>query len=130
MSKPQIEFTPTSCSKTSTPSPFKQETTPDLTTQPLSHDPTTGDSTLLLTHHPGSEWGDPICIHPYHEEVLILSGRLYDKSLGKWFGPGSYCCRPPGMEHGPYAADEKEGCTEICWLRYPRLDEKVAKAVK
>ncbi|KAF2158454.1 hypothetical protein M409DRAFT_32352, partial [Zasmidium cellare ATCC 36951] len=78
---------------------------PDVQKQTLSSDPETGDNTVLLTHTPGSEWGDPVCTHEYWEEVYIISGRLFDKTLKQWFGEGDYCCRPPGMVHGPFKAD-------------------------
>lgn len=117
MPKPEIEFKPTSS--------FPSESTPDLKTQTLCSDPDTGDETVLLTHSPSSEWGRPVCRHEYWEEVYIISGRIYDKTLQQWFGAGDYCCRPPGMVHGPFVADAEEGCKEICWLRYPRLDERV-----
>ncbi|KAF2730426.1 cupin 2 domain-containing protein [Polyplosphaeria fusca] len=110
MPKPTIEFTPTSS--------FPGSQSPGLLTQPLSSDPDTGDKTVLLTHEPGSAWGDPVCQHEYWEEVYIISGRIYDKGLEKWFGAGEYCCRPPGMRHGPFEADGEEGCKEICWLRF------------
>lgn len=119
MPKPELEFTPTSS--------FPSEFSPDLKKQTLSIDPDTGDTTVLLTHTAGSEWGEPVCTHEYWEEVYIISGRIYDKTLKQWFGAGDYCCRPPGMLHGPFLADEIEGCKEICWLRYPRVDESVAE---
>lgn len=118
MPKPELEFTPVSS--------FVQDGPPSLLTQTLSKDAVTGDSTVVLTHAPGSTWGEPVCKHDYWEECYILQGRLYDQTLGKWFEAGSYCCRPPGMLHGPYRADELHGTKEICFSRYPRRDESVA----
>ncbi|KXT03626.1 hypothetical protein AC579_10214 [Pseudocercospora musae] len=111
MPKPELEFTHTST--------FTKIEFPGLITQTLSTDPDTGDKTVLLTHAAGSEWGDPYCSHEYWEEVYIISGRIFDKTLKQWFGEGEYCCRPPGMIHGPFLADEDAGCKEICWLRFP-----------
>lgn len=111
MPKPEIEFTGTSS--------FAKEESSGLTTQILASDATTGDKTVLLTHAPGSWWGAPICKHDCWEECYIIEGRLCDETLGKWFGAGDYCCRPPGMLHGPYRADERVGVKEICFLRYP-----------
>lgn len=119
MPKPEIEFKPTTS--------FPEENSTDLSTQTLSLDPDTGDKTVLLTHSPGSSWGEPICKHDYWEEVYIIEGRIYDKTLKRWFGRGNYCCRPPNMLHGPYEADSSSGCREICWLRYPR-ENKTASA--
>ncbi|KAI5363275.1 Putative rmlC-like cupin domain superfamily, rmlC-like jelly roll, chrR-like cupin protein [Septoria linicola] len=118
MPKPEIEFKPTAS--------FPKTESSGLITQSLSMDNDTGDSTVLLTYPAGSRWGEPICKHEYWEEVYIISGRIYDEGLKQWFGAGDYCCRPPGMVHGPFLADEVEGCREICWLRYPRRDEAVA----
>lgn len=33
---------------------------------------------------------------------------------------GSYCCRPPGMFHGPFKADPIEGCAELVFSRHDR----------
>ncbi|KAK7061767.1 hypothetical protein R3P38DRAFT_2677927 [Favolaschia claudopus] len=118
MPKPEIEFKPATS--------FPETITPDLSTHKLSADPDTGDNTVLLTHKPGSTWGHPVCTHEYWEEVYIIEGRLFDETLKQWFEAGSYCCRPPGMLHGPFRADDLVGCREICWLRYPREDEAVA----
>ena len=115
MPKSQIEFKATSS--------FEEASSPDLSTRILSHDPNSGDKTVLLVHSAGSAWGDPICKHDYWEEVYIIEGRIFDKGLQQWFGAGDYCCRPPGMLHGPYEADSEKGCREICFLRYPRKDE-------
>jgi hypothetical protein len=42
--------------------------------------------------------------HEFYEEVLILEGGVVDKTLDEAFTAGMYCCRTPGMEHGPYKA--------------------------
>ncbi|KAF2119668.1 hypothetical protein BDV96DRAFT_642682 [Lophiotrema nucula] len=96
-----------------------------LTQRVLSHDSDTGDKTVLLAHSPGAKWGNTeddetsTCIHEYWEECYIIEGRLYDVGKKLWFEAGSYCCRPPGMVHGPYRADEVVGCREVAWVRYP-----------
>lgn len=118
MPKPEIEFQPTSL--------FPEDVTQDLSIRTLSADPNTGDKTVLLTHTAGSAWGSPVCKHDYWEEVYIIEGRIFDETLQQWFNAGSYCCRPPGMLHGPFRADENGGCKEICWLRYPRKDETIS----
>ncbi len=113
MPKPEIEFKPTASFATS-------RTTSDLATTTLSHDPDTHDQTAILSHAPGSSWGQPVCKHEYWEECYILEGRLFDEILGQWFDAGHYCCRPPGMVHGPYRADSEHGCKEICFVRYEK----------
>ena len=110
MPKPAIEFQPTSA--------FGQQASPDLLTTLLSQDSDTGDQTAILQHVPGSTWGQPHCAHEYWEECYILEGRLFDETLQRWFEAGHYCCRPPGMIHGPYRADPERGCKEICFIIY------------
>lgn len=112
MPKPTIEFTP------ALSFPEEDSSSKHLSVRTLSHDTVTGDKTTLLTHAPGSSWGGPVCEHLYWEECYLISGRLYDEGLKKWFSAGDYCCRPPGMLHGPFRADETEGCREICWLKF------------
>ncbi|CAM4760397.1 unnamed protein product [Rotaria magnacalcarata] len=74
-------------------------------------------STLLLFYEPGYRTpGDSSIRHTYKEEVMLLTGRLYDQRLQKWFGKDEYACRDVNMEHGPYLADEKDGCLMIVWI--------------
>lgn len=93
----------------------------------LSYDLTTGDKTIYKEPAPGSVWGgnpsdgfdkETICSRDYWEECYIIEGRLFDVGKKEWFEAGSYCCRPPGMLHGPCKADEEVGCREICLARY------------
>ena len=91
MPKPEIEFRPVTS--------FREEHTVGLSTRILASDPQTGDKTVLLTHEPGSSWGQPVCKHDYWEEVYIIEGRIYDMTLEKWWGPGDFCCRPPGKTY-------------------------------
>lgn len=93
MPKPEIEFTAALS--------FPEEHTPGLSTRILAEDPNTSDKTVLLVHSPGAEWGEPVCTHKYWEEVYIIEGRLYDKTLDQWFESGSFCCRPPGTFSNP-----------------------------
>ena len=113
MPKPEIKFKYASTFLT-------VHSTSDLSTTILSHDKEIGDQTLILKITPGSSWGEPVCKHEYWEECYILVGRLFDERLGKWFGAGHCRCRPPGMLHGPYRADEKGGCKELCLVRYEK----------
>lgn len=68
----------------------------------LSRDPETGDHTRLLYFMPGVETHE-VLVHDFWEEVYIVKGGLIDKTLNKTFTEGMYCCRPPGMRHGPYS---------------------------
>ncbi|KAH8920839.1 hypothetical protein BT69DRAFT_1352110 [Atractiella rhizophila] len=118
MVKPTLEFFPTS----SLPlTPLDPSDPTGAHQRLLSDDPTTGDKSLILVHPPSSRWGGEVgegTVHEYWEECLILRGRLYDLTLKQWFGKGDYCCRPPGMKHGPWVADEEEGCEEFVVVRY------------
>ncbi|KAJ7735099.1 hypothetical protein DFH07DRAFT_780114 [Mycena maculata] len=80
MPKPTIEFTPIS--------QFQLTKSAD--------DPDTGDKTMILTHPPGQEWGgngskDSQAEHTYWKKVLILRGRIHDKSLQQWFSDPREC---------------------------------------
>ncbi|KZV88586.1 hypothetical protein EXIGLDRAFT_839119 [Exidia glandulosa HHB12029] len=119
MPKPELEFTPVEAF----PLVPSSDTATLASVRTLSHDPETKDATIILYHAPGQQWGgaegkETPAVHEYWEEVLILKGRLYDKTLGKWFGEKQYCCRPPGMVHGPWIADETQGCEEIVFIRH------------
>ncbi|KAJ6583173.1 hypothetical protein B0H10DRAFT_2097746 [Mycena sp. CBHHK59/15] len=92
----------------------------ELHMRSLALDSDTKDETMILYHSPGSEWGHGASItHEYLEECLILKGRIFDVTLGKWFSAGHYCSRPVGMVHGPYRADPVEGAEEIVFISYP-----------
>lgn len=80
------------------------------------------DSTgLLLSLAQHLRPSPPPTNNPAHthirEEVILLDGGLYDRSLDQWFGPGYYACRPPGMVHGPYdACPERVSGRRWRWL--------------
>lgn len=81
----------------------------DLT---LSIDPETGEYTRLTRFHPGADtaaFGPKS--HPYPEEILIVSGRLFDRAFGCWLETGHYASRPPGEVHGPFSTDV--GCVVL-----------------
>jgi hypothetical protein len=79
----------------------------------LSHDPTTGEFTRLTRFHPGANnttaFGATVHDHP--EEILILSGRLWDEAFGMWLEAGHYTSRPLGEVHGPFRTEE--GCVVL-----------------
>ena len=83
----------------------------------LSLDPETGEYTRLTRFLPGADttpFGGKRHIYP--EEVLIVSGRLYDTAFGEWLEPGHYASRPPGELHGPFKTDV--GCV-VLELSFP-----------
>ncbi|TYJ59216.1 hypothetical protein B9479_000205 [Cryptococcus floricola] len=89
--------------------------------QILAYDEETGDTTKVVSRDPGHEQHGPPQIHTdFWEEVYILSGSIYDKGLKQWFRAGSYCCRPPGMIHGPYISCPNEGVKMFVNVRYVR----------
>ncbi|MGF1567320.1 MAG: cupin domain-containing protein [Nodosilinea sp.] len=86
------------------------ETLPDTDGQieqiTLAIDAETGDYTRLTRFKAGADttaFGPKA--HDYPEEILILSGRLYDAAFDLWLEPGHYASRPPGEIHGPFRAE-------------------------
>lgn len=78
----------------------------------LSMDSLTGEYTRLTRFLPGadtSRFGGKM--HPYPEEVFIVSGRLYDQAFDLWLEAGHYASRPPGELHGPFKTDR--GCVVL-----------------
>jgi hypothetical protein len=72
----------------------------------LSMDQETGEYTRLTRFLPGADtaaFGEKS--HAYPEEILIVSGRLYDEAFGMWLESGHYASRPPGEIHGPFKTD-------------------------
>ncbi len=72
----------------------------------LSIDPKTGEYTRLTRFYPGADtttWGAKS--HPYPEEILIVSGRLFDRAFNMWLETGHYASRSPGELHGPFSTD-------------------------
>lgn len=78
----------------------------------LSIDEISGEYTRLTRFLPGADTtalGGKSHEHP--EEILILSGSLYDAAFDIWLESGYYASRPPGEVHGPFRS--KEGCVVI-----------------
>lgn len=113
MSKPEYEFFPvTDIDFTVCPGGD-----PLITERILSKDPETGIATRILRYAPGAD-STPmgVQVHDFWEEVYILEGSFVDLTLGQTFTAGEYACRPPGMPHGPWRADEGVVTFEV---RYP-----------
>jgi hypothetical protein len=104
--KPEREFFPV----TDVPWTPIDPRVPGMTERVLSRDPEANVVTRILSFERGtntSVLGPQI--HPFWEEVYILTGSLTDLTLGQTFPAGTYACRPPGMPHGPWVA--ADGCT-------------------
>jgi ChrR Cupin-like domain len=81
----------------------------------LGRDEATGIHTRMLRFERGTSTVETLT-HDFWEEVWIVEGAITDRRLGKTFGAGTYACRPPGMEHGPW--DSPGGCVTF-EVRYP-----------
>ncbi|MFT3799705.1 MAG: cupin domain-containing protein [Burkholderiaceae bacterium] len=71
-----------------------------------------GGHTRLLRLEAGTYSTAPFK-HDYWEEVFVISGDLWvgndtQGRGGDRYGPGTYCCRPPGVAHGPFRSED--GC--------------------
>lgn len=76
-----------------------------------------GHVTRLLRFPPGADTSpNGTLTHEVWEEVWIVSGSITDLRLGETFTAGMYACRPPGMEHGPWASPDGAVTFEV---RYP-----------
>lgn len=72
----------------------------------LALDEVSGDYTRLTKFKDGYHTGAyGAKAHDYHEEVFIVSGRLYDEAVELWLECGYYASRPPFEIHGPFLAD-------------------------
>lgn len=85
---------------------------PEISERVLARDLNSGLVTRLVRWGPGLDTSNvgPVT-HEYVEEVLILSGSMYDLGLQQKFSAGYYACRPPGMAHGPWTT--LEGCVML-----------------
>lgn len=76
----------------------------ELTSQlVLSADGSNGAYTRLLRLDPGYDGShEPSQSHTFTEEIYLISGAVDDVARNVTVQAGSYACRPPGMEHGPW----------------------------
>lgn len=87
----------------------------------LSIDQASGEYTRLTRFLPGADttpFGAKS--HDYPEEILIVSGRLYDHVFAMWLETGHYASRPPGEIHGPFKTDT--GCV-VLEISFPNHGE-------
>jgi len=83
----------------------------------LAIDNDTGDYTRLTRFKPGADTQSfGAKSHEYPEEIMIITGRLYDAAFDRWLEPGDYASRPPGELHGPFKTDV--GCV-VLEMSYP-----------
>ena len=78
----------------------------------LDEDAGRGVRTRLIRFRPGTV-APAVFVHAYWEEVYLIEGTLIagcdaEGRGGTAFSAPGYACRPPGTEHGPFAAPE--GC--------------------
>jgi hypothetical protein len=103
--KPEIEFRPAGAF----PWQPAANGVAGLSEAVLARDGESGVATLMQRFEPGTDTSPAgVQVHDFWEEVYILEGALHDLTLDETFGAGSYACRPPGMPHGPWLAEE--GC--------------------
>jgi hypothetical protein len=106
MPKPELEFFPVTDVEWT---PVFGGTVAGLYERILAADPETGVASRILRFDPGTDTSAAgVQVHPFWEEVYILEGSLHDLTLDQTFPKGTYACRPPGMRHGPWIAEE--GC--------------------
>lgn len=85
----------------------------------FEHAAKTGSVTRLARWAPGAFVAEAVS-HDFCEELYILSGTLSIGSPGderRRLPPGTYVCRPPGIEHGPFFT--RHGCLMIEFSYYP-----------
>ena len=106
MAKPEFEFFPvTNVDWT----PAQGGLVAGLYERILARDDQTGVATRILRFDPGTNTSAAgPQVHDFWEEVYILEGSLHDLTLDQTFPAGTYACRPPGMQHGPWVAPQ--GC--------------------
>ena len=78
----------------------------------LDEDARCGVRTRLIRFRAGTV-APNVFVHDYWEEVYLIEGTLIARCDaegrgGTAFSAPGYACRPPGTEHGPFAAPE--GC--------------------
>lgn len=88
----------------------------------LSLDPETEEYTKLTRFLPGCDstaLGPKI--HPYPEEIFVVSGRIYDATFDRWLEPGDYISRGPFEVHGPFRTETGAVVLEVSFPQ--RVDE-------
>ena len=76
-----------------------------------------GDYTRLTRFKAGADTSTFGAIsHLYPEEVMIMSGRLYDSAVDRWLECGDYASRAPYELHGPFTCEVDCVVLEVSFL--------------
>ncbi|NKB57361.1 MAG: cupin domain-containing protein [Alphaproteobacteria bacterium] len=86
----------------------------------LDHAAKRGRCTTLTRWRAGTEVAEAIT-HEYTEEVYVIAGSLLwlDRGGTVRVEANSYVCRPAGVPHGPFRADEDYLAIEFCYYEDP-----------
>ena len=88
---------------------------PGITEKILSIDPDNPDyCSRLVKLEKGVRTG--MVTHPFWEEVWVLKGSMVDEGNNVEVKGGYYCCRHPGMPHGPFRIDEEVMTFEVHYM--------------
>ncbi len=119
--KPQSEFHDTSnIPWTEIPATSSGSSGPGVTEKILSQDPKQPDYlTRVIKMEPGFR-GSKTLTHDYWEEVYVMKGSMIDEIHNLVVTQGHYCCRQPGMPHGPFYSPD--GCIAIEFHYMPKED--------
>ena len=82
----------------------------------LSLDPNNRDNHTRLVKLPKGFRSKEPQRHPFWEEVYVLKGNLIDEGNNVTAEAGCYCCRQPGMSHGPFYCPEEVMCFEVHYM--------------
>ena len=85
----------------------------------LSLDPNNRDNHTRLVRLPKGFRSKESQTHPFWEEVYIVKGTLIDEGNKVTAAEGSYCCRHPGMPHGPFYCPEEVIAFEVHYVPDP-----------
>ena len=110
--KPHLEFFPIDDTGWHVPPGYPPSFTQKILAADIDETAKVGSRTRLLKLAPGAFSTVPF-VHDHWEEVFVLSGDLIvgndtQGHGGDQFQSPTYCCRPPGVFHGPFAS--KTGC--------------------
>ena len=87
-----------------------------VTEKLLSVDPDNPDYCSRLLKMEKGFRSTGVVTHPFWEEVWVIKGTLIDEGNKVTSKEGWYCCRHPGMPHGPFYAPEEVMTFEIHYM--------------
>ena len=94
-------------------------TGPGVVEKLLSLDPGNRDNHTRLVKLPAGFRSKEPQVHPFWEEVYVVKGTLVDEGNGITAKQGDYCCRQPGMSHGPFYCPDEVIAYEIHYMPDP-----------